>query len=69
MKKREDNQDGQKPEIFALLLVLFGVPVMSAIGVNHFNNKYIATPYIIVIAIIYIFYRMEENAKKRISAN
>jgi len=69
MKKREANQNGRNPEIFALLLILFGVPVMSAIGVNHFNNKYIATPYIIVIAIIYIFYRMEENAKKRISAN
>ena len=69
MRKTEKEHDSRKPEIFALLLVLFGVPVMSAIGVNHFNNKYIATPYIIVIAIIYIFYRMEENAKKRISAN
>ena len=54
-----------KPEIFTFLLLTLGTWAITRVSFDFFHYRYISVPYIIVIAIVYVLYRKEENAKRR----
>jgi len=58
-----------KPEVFIVILIIFGTPLTATIGLDYFNNRYIAVPYIIIVSILYILLRKQENDKQRIGTD